>query len=99
MQISDSLDPSFETVEVVTVTSLGQQIGKLEVSQASPYASLDISAQAGSASYELDVEFVDLNGNQGSCVGRGTIDAQDGATFAIMVQAVGSGCAASLEQR
>lgn len=99
MQITDSLDPSFETFEVVTVTSQGQQVGSLEVSQASPDASLNVTAQAGAASYELDVELVDLDGNQISCVGRGSIDASDGATFVIVSEAVGSGCAASLEQR
>lgn len=99
MHITDTLDASFETFEVVTVTSQGQQVGKLEVSQASPEASLDVTAQAGTASYELDVEFIDLAGNQGSCVGKGTVNASDGATFVVVSQAVGSGCAASLEPR
>ena len=99
MQITDSLDPSWESFEIVTVTSQGQKVGSLEVSQASKDATLMVTAEYGQAPYELDVQYFDLDGNQGSCVGTGTVDATDGATFAVVAQQVGSSCAASLEQR
>jgi hypothetical protein len=99
MHITDTLDPSWETFEVVTVTSQGAEVGTLEVSEVSPDATLMVTSPAGPASYELDVTFFDLDGNQGSCVGTGTIDASEGAMFAVVAQAVGSGCAASLEQQ
>jgi len=97
MMLTDTLDPSYETFELVTVYSNGDQVGTVEVSTASPTTSLPVHATEGPVAYELDAQIFLLDDTQISCVGKGTIDAYEGATYALYISVVGSGCVASLE--
>jgi hypothetical protein len=72
-------------------------VGTLEVSTASPNASLPVQGPKGPVAYELDVQTFLLDDSQLSCVGQGTIDSFEGASYAMYVTLVGSGCAVSLE--
>jgi hypothetical protein len=45
----------------------------------------------------LDAQIFLLDDSQVSCVGKGTIDSFEGASYAMYVSVVGSGCAVSLE--
>jgi hypothetical protein len=100
MQITASLDTSHWSEADITVSSAGQEVGQIQVDESTPEDTLQVTSPAGSIPYTLDVQLYDLDDNQISCEGRGTVDAEEGATLTIVTEAVGSsGCAASLEKQ
>src|SRR4051794_32398618 len=95
---STSASSSASPTRPVTVYSGdGAQVGTLEVSSAEMQASLPIHGPEGLVAYKLDVQYVGLDGKEHSCAAQGTINAYEGANFAVRATAVGSRCVASLE--
>jgi len=97
-QITNALASDIEIGDRVVVYSDGQEVGVLEVSTTSTYAVLNVSAPPGENNYELEMDIWFTDGTEATLGGRGTLNAYEGATYAVAFTPSGSGYEVTLRE-